>query len=263
MHRCDYAIDSLSPIGYPCFQHCSNVRSYFISELEYILLDLRLYFLRYYQPSQTPSSRIAGEADVDPRRTCFNLHPSGKTLPRDGHAEISEINHSLKMEESSVQYRTPIRTSQGNERDSRTRHSDVGPRDILELQEMQTREDNELENLTPSASSGDEYHIITRRTTSSALATEAAARRRREARTGIWGKFTRLWTHNVSLTVPLKSNRDYLGVCTIFYSELTDADGLKSFGADVPCVYPDFDGSCPARSIDCAAVSSAEGRSLD
>ena len=75
-------------------------------------------------------------------------------------------------------------------------------REVLELHEIQTREDNELDLSSPSASSGDEYRITTRRTTSQ--------RSSRENKTP-WRKICRFWTHNVTLTVPQKSNRDHFG----------------------------------------------------
>jgi uncharacterized membrane protein YidH (DUF202 family) len=89
--------------------------------------------------------------------------------------------------------------------------SDHDPREALELQEIQTYEDNELNGSTPSNSSGDEYRVVTRRTTSHALAARADARQRRQARKGAWGNLTRFWTHHVTLTVAHKSNRDYFG----------------------------------------------------
>jgi uncharacterized membrane protein YidH (DUF202 family) len=87
----------------------------------------------------------------------------------------------------------------------------VDPREALELQEIQTHEDNEFNDSAASASSGDEYRVVTRRTTSRALAARADASQRRQARKGVWGKLTRFWTHHVTLTVPHKSNRDYFG----------------------------------------------------
>jgi hypothetical protein len=82
----------------------------------------------------------------------------------------------------------------------------MDPREALELQQIQTQEDNELNYSTPSASSGEEYRVVAHRTTS-----RADARRRQQARKGLWGKLTQLWTHNVTLTVPHKSSRDYFG----------------------------------------------------
>ncbi|KAJ6011654.1 hypothetical protein N7451_003066 [Penicillium sp. IBT 35674x] len=76
-------------------------------------------------------------------------------------------------------------------------------REALELQEIQTREDNELDYSSPSASSGDEYRVTTRRTISRVTA------QRSHHRTGLWSRICRLWTHNVTLTVPRKSNRDH------------------------------------------------------
>jgi uncharacterized membrane protein YidH (DUF202 family) len=87
---------------------------------------------------------------------------------------------------------------------------------VLELREIKTHEDNQLEDSTQSNSSGDEYRIVTRRTTSLAEATRAESRQRRLARKGAWGKFARFWTHHVTLTVPRKSNRDYFGAYVPF-----------------------------------------------
>lgn len=78
-------------------------------------------------------------------------------------------------------------------------------REALELQEIQTREDNELDYSSPSASSEGEYRI-TRRTTS-----RPSIRRPPVRRKGLWSKIARFWTHQVTLTVPQKSNRDHFG----------------------------------------------------
>ncbi|CAG7919385.1 unnamed protein product [Penicillium olsonii] len=97
-------------------------------------------------------------------------------------------------------------------RNVRSRDRDVveDPREALELQQIQTREDNELNESTASASSGNEYRVVTRRTTSRAVRARADARR--QARKGAWGKLARFWTHHVTLTVPHKSNRDYFAL---------------------------------------------------
>ncbi|KAJ5638795.1 hypothetical protein N7528_001185 [Penicillium herquei] len=76
-------------------------------------------------------------------------------------------------------------------------------REALELHEIQTREDNELNESSASASSGDEYRITTRRTTS------RATQQSRKHRTGLWGRLCRFWTHHVTITVPHKGNRDH------------------------------------------------------
>ncbi|KAJ6093595.1 hypothetical protein N7486_008884 [Penicillium sp. IBT 16267x] len=85
------------------------------------------------------------------------------------------------------------------------RHRDH--REALELHEIQTREDNELDYSSPSASSGDEYRVTTRRTIS-----RVTTQRAHHDRTGLWSRICRLWTHNVTLTVPRKSNRDHLAL---------------------------------------------------
>ncbi|CAG8889752.1 unnamed protein product [Penicillium egyptiacum] len=80
-------------------------------------------------------------------------------------------------------------------------------REALELQTIQTREDDELDYSTASGSSGDEHHVPTNRITS-----QADSQRRREARKGLWGKICRVWTRNVIITVPQKSNRDHFAL---------------------------------------------------
>ncbi|KXG52085.1 uncharacterized protein PGRI_083690 [Penicillium griseofulvum] len=97
---------------------------------------------------------------------------------------------------------SPRRPSGVTLRNTRPQDSnDDSPHETHELQEIQTH--NELDYSTPSVSSGDEYRIVTRRTTS---------RPTRQARKGTWGKLTQLWTHNVTLTVPQKSSRDYFAL---------------------------------------------------
>ncbi|KGO58196.1 protein of unknown function DUF202 [Penicillium expansum] len=117
------------------------------------------------------------------------------------------------MTEAPAQTSRPRRPSGAILRNTRPRdNNNLGSHEALELQEIQTQEDNELNYSTPSASSGDEYRVVTRRTTSRALASRAAAQQRQQARKGIWGKLTRIWTHNVTLTVPHKSSRDYFAL---------------------------------------------------
>ncbi|CAG8901424.1 unnamed protein product [Penicillium egyptiacum] len=89
---------------------------------------------------------------------------------------------------------------------------DLDPREALELQQIQTREDNELIYSTPSDSSGDEYRVVTRHTTPRAVSSRAEAQHRQHVRNGTWDKLTQLWTHNVTLTVPHKSSRDYFAL---------------------------------------------------
>jgi hypothetical protein len=79
-------------------------------------------------------------------------------------------------------------------------------REALELHTIQTREDDELDYSTASASSGEEHRVTTSRITS-----RADSLRRLEARKGLWGKICRFWNRNVIITVPQKSNRDHFG----------------------------------------------------
>lgn len=78
-------------------------------------------------------------------------------------------------------------------------------REALELHEIQTREDDELNYSSPSASSGEEVRVTTRRTRSRASATSTHQGK------DPWSRVCRFWTHNVTLTVPQKSNRDHFG----------------------------------------------------
>ncbi|KAJ5520957.1 hypothetical protein N7463_001410 [Penicillium fimorum] len=112
----------------------------------------------------------------------------------------------------------------------RNNDNDLNTHEAHELQEIQTHEDNELDYSTPSASSGDEYRIVTRRTTLRALASRAEARQRRQARKGIWGKLTQLWTHNVTLTVPQKSSRDYFALERTFLAYIRTSVALAQQG---------------------------------
>ncbi|KAG0154601.1 hypothetical protein PDIDSM_169 [Penicillium digitatum] len=118
------------------------------------------------------------------------------------------------MTEAPVQPSGPKRPSSAILRNTRPRDNDnnLDPQEVLELQEIQTYEDNELNCSTPSASSGDDDRVVTRRSTSRTVASRAVAQQRRQARTGIWGTLARLWTNNVTLTVPHKSSRDYFAL---------------------------------------------------
>lgn len=94
-------------------------------------------------------------------------------------------------------------------RETPTAQADRTPRDdqeALELHQIQTREDDELEYSSASASSGDEYRITPYQTTS-----RAATERSHRISWAPWRRLCRFWTHNVTLTVPQKSNRDHLG----------------------------------------------------
>ncbi|KNG83249.1 hypothetical protein ANOM_009059 [Aspergillus nomiae NRRL 13137] len=91
---------------------------------------------------------------------------------------------------------------------SHSRGEDRVERDALELHEIETQLDHELNCSTPSISSG-EYRITTRRTASR---TSQRTERSRAPRKGLVGKIERFWTRNVVLTVPQKSNRDHFAL---------------------------------------------------
>ncbi|KAF3031063.1 hypothetical protein E8E15_011627 [Penicillium rubens] len=92
-------------------------------------------------------------------------------------------------------------------RPTSARDSRDDDREALELHTIQTREDDELDYSTASASSGEEHRVPTNRITS-----RPDSQRRLEARKGLWGKICRLWTRNVVITVPQKSNRDHFAL---------------------------------------------------
>ncbi|KAJ5153743.1 uncharacterized protein N7500_009182 [Penicillium coprophilum] len=135
------------------------------------------------------------------------------------------------MTEVPTQTSGPRRPSDVVLRNIRPRNNnDLHPHEAHELQEIQTHEDNELDYSTPSASSGDGYRIVTRRTTTRALASRAETRQRRQARKGVWGKITRLWTHNVTLTVPQKSSRDYFALERTFLAYIRTSVAVTQHG---------------------------------
>jgi hypothetical protein len=84
--------------------------------------------------------------------------------------------------------------------------SDERPEEVLELHEIPTGEDGEIDDAA-SISSG-EYRVTTRRTVSRTITRTS---RSREERRGLWGWIWRFWTRNVVLTVSQKSNRDHFG----------------------------------------------------
>lgn len=109
------------------------------------------------------------------------------------------------MTGTSTQAQDPDRPAAAVVREARAPDNPEEDWEALELQAIQTHEDNELDYSTPSASSGEEYQPV-RRTTS-----RRSVRRTRVHRTGWWSKIARFWTHHVTLTVPQKSNRDHFG----------------------------------------------------
>lgn len=86
-----------------------------------------------------------------------------------------------------------------------TRPSSPGPDQALELHEIQTREDNDLDYSSPSASSGEEYRVTTRASRTTTRST------RLHDYPGPWRRLCTFWSHNVTLTVAQKSNRDHFG----------------------------------------------------
>ncbi|KAJ5184022.1 hypothetical protein N7492_001638 [Penicillium capsulatum] len=70
----------------------------------------------------------------------------------------------------------------------------------LELHEIQTHEDNQLDLSLPSASSGEEYRVTTR-----ASRTTTRSTRPNDERPRAWRRLCKFWTHNVTLTVAQKT----------------------------------------------------------
>lgn len=84
---------------------------------------------------------------------------------------------------------------------------DDDDREALELHQIQTHEDTDLNHSSPSVSSGEEIRITTRRTRSRASFQSTYNHRGKDP----WSRLCRFWTHHVTLTVPQKSNRDHFG----------------------------------------------------
>jgi hypothetical protein len=84
-------------------------------------------------------------------------------------------------------------------------HAEADDREALELHQIQTHEDADFNDSSPSVSSGEEIRITTRRTRS--RASIQSTHRGKDP----WSRLCRFWTHHVTLTVPQKSNRDHFG----------------------------------------------------
>ncbi|CAG8135424.1 unnamed protein product [Penicillium salamii] len=99
-------------------------------------------------------------------------------------------------------------------------------REALELHEIQTHEDNQLDLSDPSASSGEEY--VVHRTPSRTSRASRTSRSSRDRRPGIWGRVCHFWTNHVILTVPQKSNRDHFGRVFIYMSWFCGSDKIEA-----------------------------------
>ncbi|KAJ5295309.1 hypothetical protein PENANT_c001G10228 [Penicillium antarcticum] len=110
------------------------------------------------------------------------------------------------MPESSSNHPIPGEPPNAVLTDSRPTSARRDDREALELHQIQTREDDELDYSDPSASSGEEYRMTTYRTASRASTLD------REAGKGPWSRIRRFWCRHVILTVPQKSNRDHFAL---------------------------------------------------
>ncbi|KAF7128677.1 hypothetical protein CNMCM5793_003528 [Aspergillus hiratsukae] len=81
----------------------------------------------------------------------------------------------------------------------------IEERDWVELQQIPTQHDNELDDLSSGSISSGEFRVTTRRTVSRSSSS-------RQPRKGVWGSIQRFWANNVSPTVPQKSNRDHFAL---------------------------------------------------
>ncbi|KAJ5770623.1 uncharacterized protein N7511_002674 [Penicillium nucicola] len=91
--------------------------------------------------------------------------------------------------------------------DSRPISARRDDREALELHQIQTHEDNQLDYSDPSASSGDEYRVTTSRRTTSRVSAHGG-----EAGKSLWSQIKRFWGRHVILTVAQKSNRDHFAL---------------------------------------------------
>lgn len=108
-------------------------------------------------------------------------------------------------------------TAMENSRGVSTPHGKLAERqESLELRELQTREDEEqLGYSSLSASSGEDYRVITRRRSTQSTTVRRAqdARKGKGNGKGAWksNRIAQFWTQHVTLTVPQRSNRDHFG----------------------------------------------------
>lgn len=113
-------------------------------------------------------------------------------------------------EETSIPVESQLPSADNNDNDER---------DGIELHQIQTHEDDELDLSSASISSG-EYRVVTQ--THSRTSRPSTESKRKL--TGVWGYVYRFWTGHVALTVPQKSNRDHFGKC--FECRLLFRDGV-------------------------------------
>ena len=82
-------------------------------------------------------------------------------------------------------------------------------REGIELHEISTREDDEIDDLSSASISSGEYRITPTRTRS--RASHLSRVESKKEHKGAWGYVQRFWTSHVVLTVPQKNNRDHFG----------------------------------------------------
>lgn len=87
-----------------------------------------------------------------------------------------------------------------------------GDREVIELHEIETHEDDEPDLSTASLSSGEEYQVTTRTTHTVTRTTTGTTN---EEAKGVWGSVQGFWTSHVILTVPQKANRDHFGTYVV------------------------------------------------
>lgn len=176
-------------------------------------MAVRLQPIRGTNRRLIPLSKDKAPDLQEKKKTCFDLSflAHNKTCHDDidcsesSFPNMAELNRIPTPEPpSSAIVREPRPSSPRN--DNHDPRAD--DREALELHQIQTHEDNQLDYSSPSASSGDEYRVTTRRTISR---TPTQRSRNVRKRTGLWYRFARSWTHHVTLTVPQKSNRDHFG----------------------------------------------------
>ncbi|KAJ5989655.1 hypothetical protein N7481_004865 [Penicillium waksmanii] len=108
---------------------------------------------------------------------------------------------------SSPRTRTRTRTHSYTNADADA-EAEADDREALELHQIQTHEDADLIDSSPSVSSGEEIRITTRRTRSRASVQSTRTHRGKDP----WSRLCRFWTHHVTLTVSQKSNRDHFAL---------------------------------------------------
>lgn len=95
-------------------------------------------------------------------------------------------------------------------------------REGIEMHEISTHDDDDLDLSSASVSSGESRIVPTRVTSRASRLSRAESKKERK---GVWGYVYRFWISHIILTVPQKSNRDHFGM----YIDFWLLTGIRTF----------------------------------